>query len=192
MAGLPGELHARLAVVHGRRSGSALQRASGAARRPSSKGVAADARSRSAAFRSQDLTPFDVLSLARSYARHLRNCTDPILVVGLHTAGSYFTPILSAYLRSQGHRQVVSLTIRPEKGIGPSDDKTLAYWATKGAVAAIVDGPADSGSSIRTAVDVLNIAGFSRDKISVLTPTHPTKRDWNDGMTRMSSPPFAW
>ena len=132
-----------------------------------------------AAFRSLDLTPFDVLSLGRAYAQQVRNSTVPILVVGLRTVGSYFAPILTAYLRSQGHRQVVSLTIRPRKGLGPAEQKALLHWAKKGAIAAIIDEPVNTGSKFRSTVDILRTAGFSPHKISVLAPTHPQKGDWS-------------
>src|SRR5439155_13465612 len=70
-----------------------------------------------AAFRTQDLTHFDVLALGRSFVSRFSDRGRPILVVGFRTAGSYFAPVLAAFLTAQGYQRLDFVTIRPKKGI---------------------------------------------------------------------------
>src|SRR5262249_22233593 len=51
-----------------------------------------------AAFRTQDLTHHDVVALARKLAFAYPDRRQPIAVVGLRTAGSYFAPLVCAWL----------------------------------------------------------------------------------------------
>ena len=51
------------------------------------------------AFRGQDLTHFDVLQLGRKFVAGFPDRGQALLLLGLRTAGSYFVPVLRAYLR---------------------------------------------------------------------------------------------
>ena len=69
------------------------------------------------AYRKQDLTPFDTLALGQKFVSRFPDRQHPVLVIGLRTAGSYFAPLLRAFLRSQGYQVVDMLTVRPNTGI---------------------------------------------------------------------------
>ena len=131
-----------------------------------------------AAFRTQDLTHFDILTLGRMCAVSHPDRRRPILVVGLRTAGSYFGPLLRAYLESQGYQRVEWVTVRPKKGIAQWESAALARAAKEGAVAIIVDEPPDTGSTLASAVDLARRAGFAANDIVALLPVHPKRRDW--------------
>jgi hydroxymethylpyrimidine pyrophosphatase-like HAD family hydrolase len=134
-----------------------------------------------AAFRSQDLTHLDGLQLGRKLAEDCPDRNRPILVVGLRTAGSYFAPLLRGYLESRGYRNVQTITLRPKRGLGARERSCLAGAAAKGALAAVVDEPVYSASTLARAVEYLRKAGFPADHIRAVFPAHPFRRDWRDG-----------
>lgn len=76
-----------------------------------------------AAFRSQDLTHFDILALGRGFVAAFPKRERPVLVVGLRTVGSYFAPLLRALLAVEVYRDVESVTIRPKT--------SLSRWKAK-------------------------------------------------------------
>jgi hydroxymethylpyrimidine pyrophosphatase-like HAD family hydrolase len=131
-----------------------------------------------AAFRTQDLTHHDLLTLADRCATALPDTTRPVLVVGLRTAGSYCAPLVRARLTSRGHGQVECVTLRPKKGVAPGEAAAIARCVARGGVAVLVDEPADTGLSLARAVDVLRRAGLASADIVILVPVHPTRRDW--------------
>lgn len=131
-----------------------------------------------AAFRTQDLTHFDILTLGRMFAAAHPDRRRPILVVGLRTAGSYFGPLLCAYLEAEGYQHVQWVTVRPKKGIARWESAMLARGAREGAVAVVIDEPPDTGSTLASAVDLAHRAGFAANDVVVLLPVHPKRRDW--------------
>jgi haloacid dehalogenase-like hydrolase len=131
-----------------------------------------------AAFRTQDLTHFDILTLGRMFAASLPDRRRPILVVGLRTAGSYFGPLLRAYLEVEGYQHVDWVTVRPKKGIAPWESARLARGAKDGAVAVVVDEPPDTGGTLASAVGLARRAGFPANDVVALLPVHPKRRDW--------------
>jgi len=70
------------------------------------------------AFRRLDLTHFDVLALGQNFVTRFPDRFQPILLLGLRTAGSYFAPLLRAFLKAEAYRTVSSLTVQPNKGPG--------------------------------------------------------------------------
>ena len=134
-----------------------------------------------AAFSTQDLTHFDILTLGQKFVTAFPDRQRPLVVVGLRTAGSYFAPLLGAYLRTEGYRDVECVTIRPKKGIGPWEEARLARCGRSGARAVIVDEPPDTGSTLANAVGILRKAGIIARDVVALLPVHPTRRDWNRG-----------
>ena len=131
-----------------------------------------------AAFRTQDLTQFDILALGRTFAASFPDRRRPVLVVGLRTAGSYFGPLLRAYLEVEGYQDVDAVTLRPKKGIARWESARLASGAKRGAVALVVDEPPDTGGTLATGVDLVRKAGFAASDVVALLPVHPTRRDW--------------
>jgi hydroxymethylpyrimidine pyrophosphatase-like HAD family hydrolase len=134
-----------------------------------------------AAFRTQDLTHFDILELGRMLAAACPDRQRPVLIVGLRTAGSYFAPLLRASLVAEGYDQADAVTIRPKKGIGPWEQAVLARSADRGGVAAVVDEPANTGSTLAQAAAVVRKAGFAASNVVALVPVHPTCREWTSG-----------
>jgi len=134
-----------------------------------------------AAFRTQDLTHFDILDLGRALAETCPDRQQPVLIVGLRTAGSYFAPLLRAYLEANGYEQADAVTIRPKKGVAQWEMARLTRGAKQGAVAVVVDEPADTGSTLARGVDAVCKAGFAASRVVGLVPVHPTRRDWARG-----------
>ncbi len=132
------------------------------------------------AFRKQDLTHFDVLALGRKLVEQFPDRSQPILVAGLRTAGSYFAPLLRAFLEVEGYADVAALTLRPNKGVPPWDRDRLGRCARAEYLAVIVDEPPGSGDTVALAVDAVRRAGFPDGKIVGLFPVHPLRRDWRD------------
>ena len=131
-----------------------------------------------AAFRSQDLTHFDILMLGEKFITAHPERSQPTLVLGLRTAGSYFAPLLRAYLEEKGYSDVDATTIRPKKGIGRHDRAKIANCAARGGLALIVDEPVNTGDTMLKGVKLLKDAGVAADRILALFPIHPSRRDW--------------
>jgi hydroxymethylpyrimidine pyrophosphatase-like HAD family hydrolase len=142
-----------------------------------------------AAFRSQDLTHFDVLKLGEKLCSH-RDETgppgQPILVVGLRTAGSYFAPLLCAYLRTKGYREVDYVTLRPKKGIASWEAAQLEGAARRRSLAVIVDEPVGTGSTVTQAAEIARKTGFAGTDIVALLPVHRSQRDWKKLFDRLA------
>ena len=66
-----------------------------------------------AAFRNQDLSHFDVFKLGDKIISRLTDRERTIVIVGFRTAGSYFVPLLRAYLKVSNYADVRSVTVRP-------------------------------------------------------------------------------
>lgn len=132
-----------------------------------------------AAFRSQDLTHFDVFAMANKFMEVYPERQRDILVVGLRTAGSYFAPLLQAYLKLKGFESVGAVTLRPKKGIAPNEKLALAKCASHQGLAVIVDEPVGTGGTLGKAVGLLRNAGVPSSDLVALFPIHPTGREWN-------------
>jgi len=132
------------------------------------------------AFRKQDLTHFDVLELADRFAAAHSGRAQPVLVVGLRTAGVYFAALMRARLEAHGFTRVAVLTMRPNKGLAADEARPLREFARTGYHAALIDDPPFSGDTIGIAVQALRHAGFGADARTVLFPVHPLRRDWRE------------
>ncbi len=132
-----------------------------------------------AAFRSQDLSHHDVVALGRKLVDAFPARHRPLLLVGLRTAGSYFVPLLRAYLDSEGFRQVETVTLRPKRGIPPWERVRLTRLAAGGGLGVLVDEPVNSGSTLAKCVSLLNNCGFSTQSLVALFPVHPSRRTWS-------------
>lgn len=140
-----------------------------------------------AAFRSQDLTHFDILALGRRFTAEFPERDRPVLVVGLRTAGSYFAPLLCAWLAIQGYRYLEYVTFRPKTGLARRESEVLEGSARKGALAVIVDEPPGTGGTLAKGVDFIRKAGFAASDVVALLPIHPTRReDWATGQGFLS------
>jgi hydroxymethylpyrimidine pyrophosphatase-like HAD family hydrolase len=125
-----------------------------------------------------DLTDCDVLSLGRGFVEACPDRSLPILLVGLRTSGSYFCPLLRAFLDRQGYRTVASLTIEPNKGAGRFERRELKRYAREGRRALIVDDPPHTAGALFLAFDIVRRAGFRKGNVKFVVPTHVARRSW--------------
>jgi hydroxymethylpyrimidine pyrophosphatase-like HAD family hydrolase len=130
------------------------------------------------AFNRLDLTPVDVLELGRQFMREFADTSRPVLVLGLRTAGTYFSALLCSFFKAEGYSRIAVLTVQPKKGPSKWERRQLAKYARQGFTIAIVDDPPNSGGTIVLAVDIARRAGFDLSKIKVLVPTHPATPAW--------------
>jgi hydroxymethylpyrimidine pyrophosphatase-like HAD family hydrolase len=130
------------------------------------------------AFSRLDLTHVDVLSLGQQFMRQYPDRSHPVLLLGLRTAGTFFSALLRSFLKAEGYRRVVSLTVQPIKGTSRRERNELTRCAKQGFTVLIVDDPPHTGGAIVLAVDLARQAGFELPRIKALVPTHPAAHDW--------------
>lgn len=130
------------------------------------------------AFSRLDLTFTDVLELGRQFMQLYPNPSHPVLLLGLRTAGTYFSALLHSFFRSEGYQQVAALTVQPRKGPGWWERRELARYAKQGFTLVIVDDPPNSGDTVTLAVGFARQAGFDQQQIKVLVPTHRATPGW--------------
>lgn len=132
-------------------------------------------------FHVRDLTHFDILKLGEKFAAAFPDRTQPIILVGLRTAGSYFIPLLRAYLKVNGYQDVDSVTMRPRSAVGWREKVRIAMCAKAGRLAVILDEPPCSGGSTAGIAKILYKAGFAKTKVVALFPVLYLYRDWRKG-----------
>ncbi|MGY3446379.1 MULTISPECIES: HAD hydrolase family protein [unclassified Bradyrhizobium] len=130
------------------------------------------------AFNRLDLTPVDVFELGRQFMREVPDRSHPVLVLGLRTAGTYFSALLCSFFKAEGYGRIAELTVQPKKGPSKSERRQLSEYARQGFTLVIVDDPPNSGGTIVLAVDIARQAGFDLSRIRALVPTHPATPDW--------------
>jgi hydroxymethylpyrimidine pyrophosphatase-like HAD family hydrolase len=130
------------------------------------------------AFSRLDLTHFDVLALGRRFMDQYPDKSLPVLVLGLRTAGTFFSMLLRSALKAEEYRRVASLTVQPVKGPGRREYNELRRYSKQGFTVLIVDDPPHTGGAIARAVEIVRQAGFDLCRIKVLVPAHPAARDW--------------
>jgi hydroxymethylpyrimidine pyrophosphatase-like HAD family hydrolase len=131
-----------------------------------------------AAFRSQDLTHFDVLSLGAKFVAAFPERNRPILVTGLRTAGSYFAVLLRSCLESQGYTNVEFVTLRPKAGISRMEKLIIARKAAQNCLALLIDEPVATGGTLGKGIALLTKQGIAMDNIVLLFPVHRNGRNW--------------
>lgn len=131
-----------------------------------------------AAFRNQDLTHHDIATLARRVATACSRTAQPLVVVGLRTAGAYFAPLLKAQLTACGVPDASWLTIRPKRSLSPSERRRVKRLRRSRAQIVVVDEPPSTGKTLRLTVSLLAQAGVPVDHITVAVPRSPANPDW--------------
>ena len=129
-------------------------------------------------FHVRDLTHVDILTLGRKLAAKFPDRRTPVLITGTRTAGSYFAPVLRAYLKNEGYQSVTVVTLRPKNGLSLREGSRIARAARLGGLAVIVDEPVVTGGTLLKVAGILGKAGFPPDNVVALNPVHPTARDW--------------
>ena len=124
-------------------------------------------------FRRLDMTHHDVIALGERYVDRFPDRAQAILLVGLRTSGSYFAPLLRAFLAGKGYTSVSLLTLSPSKGPGRGEAKELRRYAEHGYTAVIVDDPPHTGGTILTALEIARRAGFVPGKIACACSVAP-------------------
>ena len=130
------------------------------------------------AFSRLDLTLYDVMSLGRRLLNSLPDHSQPILLLGLRTAGTYFAALMQASFKAEGYQRVSILTVHPKKGPGSRERKELKRYAERDYMLVIVDDPPYTGDTVFLAFDTARRAGFDLSKVKALVPTHPARRKW--------------
>lgn len=130
------------------------------------------------AFRKRDLTTNDIIALGRKFISRYPNRQQRIMIVGLRTAGSYFAPLLRAYLKFEGYQIVDMVTIRPKNDLAAWERSELARCAREQYKAVVVDDPPSSGGTIGLSIEHIRKAGFQSDQIVTLYPLRRIDRDW--------------
>jgi HAD superfamily hydrolase (TIGR01484 family) len=125
------------------------------------------------AFRGRDLTPYDILALGRKFVSHFPDRQQPILVIGLRTAGSYFASLLCPFLQSEGYRVVDMVTVRPKNGLAAWECAELTRCARARYLVVVVDEPPFSGNTIGLSLEQIRKAGFQSDKLVIMFPLRP-------------------
>ena len=129
-------------------------------------------------FRRLDMTHHDVLTLGRRFVDAFPDRAQPVLLIGLRTSGSYFAPLLRAFLHAEGYGTVEQLTIQPDKGLGGFERRELKRCAEAGFSAVITDDPPRTAGTLFQAFDVARRAGFPREKLKLLVPVHSDASAW--------------
>ena len=142
-----------------------------------------------------DLSPQDVIALGELIATRCLEKSQPIVLVGLRTSGSFFCPLIKAVLLARGYQSVLMATMEPSKGLNKAEREVLKRSVANNCLAIIVDDPPDSGSAIFSAFDILQKLGFALSKIKVAVPVHPSKRNWHAPLPAdhfICLPPESW
>jgi hydroxymethylpyrimidine pyrophosphatase-like HAD family hydrolase len=125
-----------------------------------------------------DLTHLDFLALGESFVQRFPERSRFIAVIGLRTAGSYFAPLLKAFLKAEGYQYVQFMTIEPNKGISRREKRQLRRFAARDYLALIVDDPPYTNRTVLAALGIAGQAGFAPVNIKFLMATHPAKPAW--------------
>ncbi|TDD94598.1 HAD hydrolase family protein [Flavobacterium cellulosilyticum] len=131
------------------------------------------------AFRCQDLTPYDVLTLSKKYCEENTNKNSPILIIGLRSAGSYFAPVLRADLAKRGYTNINTVTLRPKKGASRNEKETIQKFTKQDGSVIIIDEPIYVGLTLKICIKILDELGVQRQSVNVLFPLHPCATDLN-------------
>jgi HAD superfamily hydrolase (TIGR01484 family) len=132
------------------------------------------------AYRCQDLTHYDVLSLARQFIRSHGAPRRPNLVVGPRTAGAYFAPLVEAFVASSGHPTLGWLSVRPKEGLTGAERGRLRHALRDGGRIVVVDDHPSSGDTFVLLVGLLQALGADAKDIVILAPDHPAQASWTE------------
>ncbi|MGA2552663.1 MAG: HAD hydrolase family protein [Burkholderiaceae bacterium] len=135
------------------------------------------------AFRCQDMTHHDVITMAENYVReYAPEITRPVFVVGPRTAGAYFVPLIHATFERSGFKVVGSLTIRPKEGLSEVESGVLRAAVTSGARLVIVDDHPNTGYTFQLIIRLLQALGASPGDLVILAPDHAAQTDYTPAL----------
>ena len=114
-------------------------------------------------FRSFDQHPADVAALVALFAERWPDRSQPLLVAGIRTSGSYLGPFAVAALRRLGYRCIDLVTLRGGERLDRSQRRS-ARRARTGRVI-VIDDPPVSGSAVRDSIRSLVAAGIDPSRV---------------------------
>ena len=130
------------------------------------------------AFRSKDLSHYDIIRLGEKFEAEFPDRKRPLLVIGLRTAGSFFAIVLCSFLKARGYENIRWVTLRPKKGIAPWEAQTLALGKVEGALALVIDEHPNTAVTLAKTADLLRSRGFDGVNVVYLFPVHPAHPKW--------------
>ncbi len=129
------------------------------------------------AFRGQDFTHHDVISLIQRFCDSCPSHDQPLTIIGLRTAGAYFAPLMAAYLKRSNYSKVSWFSIRPKNGTSTWETKQLRSLRRDSKVLVVDDYPA-TGDTLRLTLRILQQSWITPEQICILAPTHAAQPDW--------------
>jgi hydroxymethylpyrimidine pyrophosphatase-like HAD family hydrolase/hypoxanthine phosphoribosyltransferase len=130
------------------------------------------------AFRNQDMAHHDVITLIRQFSESPSTKVSPIAIAGLRTAGAYFAPLMTEYLKSRGWPDVSWFSLRPKNGLSRWEEQQLRRIAREGTQLLVVDDYPATGWTLRLTLEILQRCGIRPDQMAVLAPTHAAQPNW--------------
>jgi hydroxymethylpyrimidine pyrophosphatase-like HAD family hydrolase len=130
------------------------------------------------AFRAQDFTHQDVISLARRFCASSEPNGAPVTIVGLGAGGAYFAPLIAAYLKRSKWEQVSWFSIRPESGMSIWETWRLWKLRRRNTRVVLAEDYPGTGAALRLTVQILQQVRIRTEQISILAPTHAAQPDW--------------
>jgi hypothetical protein len=129
------------------------------------------------AYRCQDMTHLDVISLARRFAES-NESRGPVAMIGIRSAGAYFAPLVKAYLSATGSRSVAWTTIRPKLGLSGQEKRRLRSLLREDTEVLLVDDHPNTGSTLRLSLEILRGFGVRPERVAAIVPSHPAQPAW--------------
>jgi len=134
------------------------------------------------AFRSQDLTHYDMLRLVNYFADGQRDSGAPVLVVGVRTTGAYFAPLARACLEHLNFASVDFITLRPRAVLSSLERDALRRAVKQNARFLIVDEVARTGASLKETIRIVRQFGAHNSQISLAFPVYPAHTRWKQNL----------
>jgi len=130
------------------------------------------------AFRAQDFTHQDVISLVQRFCAASEPNEAPVTIIGLGTGGAYFAPLMAAYLKRSNWEQVSWFSIRPENGRSIREKWQLWNLRRRSTRVILAEDYPVTGAALRLTLQILEQLKIRPEQISVLAPTHAAQPDW--------------
>jgi hydroxymethylpyrimidine pyrophosphatase-like HAD family hydrolase len=121
-------------------------------------------------FQSLDQRPSDCGLLVDGFADRWPDRGRAVRVLGLRTSGSYLAPLVAAYLKGAGYREVQAWTMRPGQDMHREERDRLRSVVLSDALLVMIDDPPKTGKSLAIAAQRLELSGLPRERIVMLAP----------------------
>lgn len=121
-----------------------------------------------------DQYPQDVETLIAEVVERWPDRSQPALILGVRTSGSYLAPLAAAALSAAGYREVRQMTMRPRQLWLPQESRLLRWALKTGARVLVLDDPPNTWATIVNTVTLLRRVGFPATSIVPLVQTFPS------------------